>query len=314
MKIEKLEKNLRPSQGSTVKLKIMNHISEVKYLKKPAEIHIRKLDKDNYIELSTGEIKSITHAETRADDKISVSQSLRKLRDLINTNIKDTENCLWVTLTYAENMTDPVRLYNDFRKYNMRLQYYLKKKGYSKCEMIVCIEPQARGSFHAHILKIFTNEYPFIPNADLAKIWSHGYVKVKSLKNIDNVGLYLTCYLGDLELDENVILNKHKIGYIKEVEATDDDGIKKKKAIIKGGRLKLYTVGTHIFRTTKGIIRPITEECTEAEAMQKIGTAEMTYEKTIVISDDEGNEINTINYRHFNSKLSCKSIIPKKSE
>ena len=64
------------------------------------------------------------------------------MRDIINTNVVNTNNGLWVTLTYKENMQDTKKLYDDYRKFNMRFQRYLKNNNLPKCEYIVCAEPQ----------------------------------------------------------------------------------------------------------------------------------------------------------------------------
>ena len=67
--------------------------------------------------MATGEIKQAQHIESRADNKLQVSQSLKRLRDYINTNVVDVNKCKWITLTYKENMTDTKRLYKDFEKF-----------------------------------------------------------------------------------------------------------------------------------------------------------------------------------------------------
>ena len=82
-----------------------------------------------YVDKHTGEVKEFQHHASRAEDKASVSQSLRKLRDLINANLEDPETALWATLTYRENMTDPARLYEDYRRFWQRFKYYLSKQG-----------------------------------------------------------------------------------------------------------------------------------------------------------------------------------------
>ena len=84
-------------------------------------ITIEKLSADLYADKRTGEVKEFQHHDSRAADKASLSRSLRKLRDLINSNLQNLETALWVTLTYRENMTDPTRLYEDYRRFWQRL-------------------------------------------------------------------------------------------------------------------------------------------------------------------------------------------------
>lgn len=299
MKIEKLTQNIYPR--GLVQLKQMGNILEVRSMSRTPTMPIKKLDKDYFVELGTGEIKEFKHTEKRTDNLTSVAQSLKHLREYINSNIMEPRKALFITLTYAENMTDGQRLYDDFRKFNMRLAYYTRKNELPPYEYIVVIEPQARGSLHAHLLLIFQKKAPFFPAADLAKLWGLGFIKIKALKNVDNIGAYLSAYLGDMELGETLIANSSGKGF-KVVESTDKEGQRSTKAIVKGARLKLYPKGFRLFRKSRGIVPPTITDCTNAEAMQQVGSAALTYEKTIKLTDDSGKTCNIINYRHYNKK------------
>ena len=155
---------------------------------------------------------------------------------------------------------------------------------------------------HAHLLLIFQKKAPFIPNAELAKIWGRGFVKIKALKIVDNIGAYLSAYLGDMELGETLTANSISGKGFKVVESTDKDGTRQTKAIVKGARLRLYPKGFRLFRKSRGIVPPRITDCTNAEAMREVGNAALTYEKTIKIVDDSGKSCNVINYRHYNKK------------
>lgn len=118
---------------------------------------IEKLDAETYRVKSTGEIKKFKKGTSRKDAKATLAQSFQNLRNLINCNVtEDTiDNVLWITLTYAENMTDTKRLYDDFRKFNQRLQYYCQDNGIPEYQYITVVEPQARGAWHHHLLLIW---------------------------------------------------------------------------------------------------------------------------------------------------------------
>lgn len=273
---------------------------EVRYMRSAsAGGVIEKLSADLYVDKRTGEVKEFQHAASRAEGKASVEQSLRKLRDLINANLIAPETALWVTLTYAENMRDAKRLYEDFRRFWLRFRYYLDKQGYPPAEYITAAEPQARGAWHLHGLFLFPEEAPFIPNQDIARIWGHGFTKTKSLQGIDNPGLYLTAYLGDMELTEAMSTGVTR-GCITEADTTDEQGKRQKKAIIKGARLRLYPPGFNLYRASRGVKKPEVWQTTEAEAQEAIGGVPLTYEKTIAITDETGKIKNIINYRQYN--------------
>lgn len=302
MNINRID-DIRPSTPDTfVTVKQCGNIIEVRYMRyKPVGCPIVKLSADTYVNKISGEIKEVQHKKSRINDKASVAQSLARLRDLINCNLENPNNALWVTLTYAENMTDTVRLYEDYRRFWQRFCYYMKKKEYPRPEYIITAEPQARRAWHLHCLFItYDQKFPFIPNADVARLWKQGFTKTQSLKGINDVGLYLTCYLGDMELTEALNAGITKGKDIHEVEITDEQGKKQKKAVIKGARLAMYPANFKMYRTSRKIKRPIIFTTTEEKAQEIIGNAPQIYEKTISITDEAGEVKNIINYRQYN--------------
>ena len=107
MKIRTLEENERPTNIEFVRVKDCGRTVELMHSQHTNHVcKITRIDSDTYIQNDTGEVKTFEHIESRADDKNSVRASLGRLRDILNTNIVDVNYCRWVTLTYAENMTD----------------------------------------------------------------------------------------------------------------------------------------------------------------------------------------------------------------
>lgn len=280
-------------------MKQCGNVIEVRYMRSTPAAVIEKVNADLYVDMRTGEVREFRHAANRSDSKASVAQSLRKLRDLINANLAEPEKALWVTLTYRENMRDAKRLYEDFRRFWQRFRYYLDKYGYPPAEYITAAEPQARGAWHLHGLFLFPDKAPFIPNADIARIWGQGYTKTKNLKGIDNPGLYLTAYLGDMELSEALRVGSTR-GRITEAGTIGEHGKQQKKAVIKGARLRLYPPGFNLYRASRGVKRPEVWQTTEGEAQEMIHGTPLTYEKTIAITDEAGTIKNIINYRQYN--------------
>ena len=86
-----------------------------------------------------------------------------------------------------------------------------------------------------------------IPNNDLAKIWGKGFTKTKRLRRTDKVGNYLIAYLSNLQIDDEGSQNK---------------------ATIKGARLYMYPKGIRIYRTSRGIEKPLEITTTKGELME----------------------------------------------
>lgn len=270
----------------------MNHIYEVQYMeKRNTGATIKKLNQSEFVVLSTGEIKEFKSNENRSQNENGLRKTFKRLRYLINNNFVGRPNELFITLTYKENMSDVKRLYDDFRKFIQRLQYNFSD--YGGLEYLDVIEPQARGAWHHHVLLKFPEKNSvFIENKRLAEIWGHGFVKVKRIHNIDNIGAYLTAYLADIPLDQ---VEEDIVGEV--VEKVIDN---KTKKIVKGGRLHLYPSGINLYRKSKGILFPERKTMKYSTAKGIIGDSDMTMESNVFLENDDFK--NHIRFEQYNSK------------
>lgn len=97
-----------------------------------------------------------------------------------------------------------------------------------------------RGAWHLHIIYIFSKKAPFIENSILYDIWQqNGWVSIKKLTGISNVGVYLTSYLCNLDTSK-----------LLEISSNIDEN-EKKKSIIKGARLHLYPTHFRLYRCSR---------------------------------------------------------------
>lgn len=300
MEIKKLTTPIRILDGDTVRLKEMGNITEIMFSKKRSlGGYITKIDKDHYVDNRTGEFLEFKHLENRAQDLANVAKSLARGRDILNANIVNVSYCRWVTFTYAENMTDSKRLLLDFQHCIRSL-----RKTFGNFEYITAAEPQGRGAWHLHAVFIFDHKAPYMPNDVVAKAWKQGFVAVKRLDNVDNVGAYLTAYLGDMELSEVFSVFHENTIYssgVKEVDYVDENGLKRTKYYIKGARLCMYPPGFHIFRWSKGIKKPDISFVSYKTAKEKASSAKLTFTKTVSLEDVETTFKNTIQYEYYNS-------------
>lgn len=308
MKVLKNQPSKSVFKGKIVKLTDMGNIKEIMIIEKLSldGFPVKKISKNEYMIIETGEVLEYkNHAENRSQNKEGLRKTFKKIRELINTNFTGEKNELAFTITYADNMTDNKVLYVDFKNFMKRLRYK-----YPKVEYISVVEPQERGSWHCHILLKFIDlKKIYIPNKEINEMWGNGFVTVKAIKqNVDNLGAYLSAYLGDVPVDfenqENLAELMHsgiiKVGKsinIKEVEIKG-----KTKKFIKGGRLHLYPPGMNIFRASRGIDQPTKEYMRYDEAKKIVGAGTPNYSTCIKILDDNGIEINSIAYENYNLK------------
>lgn len=264
------------------------------------ELYCHKNDFDRETGEVTGEVYQFNKSENRADNAYGLAQSMKAVRDLINCNVVNPENVRWMTFTYAENMTDTKRLYTDRGAFWKRVIRWHNKHGFAIPEYIAIVEPQGRGAWHLHELWIYPNKAPYLPNDEIAGLWQQGFVTVKKLEDVDNVGAYVTAYLCDVPIEEyEKSGSEPKEKFIKHVEIKNEDGTVTKKKYVKGGRLHLYPPKMNFYRTSRGVKRPTVEWLKQDKAKEKAKGATLTYSKAIRLSDDDFTS--DILYEYYNT-------------
>lgn len=276
-----------------VRVTKMNHIVEVQHMEKMSNgSSIRKLDKHRYVDIRDGEIREFEKfSEKRSDNFNSLRKTFKTLRYLINNNFTGVGNELHITLTYKKNMTDTKQLYEDFKNFMKRFRYSFKE--YGSIDYLTVIEPQERGAWHHHLLvrfndaegKVFLN-----PNA-VREIWGHGFIKIKTLEGVDNIGAYLSAYLADVELTDDDKATGEEVTKVV-------DGVEKK--FIKGGRLHRYPNGMNLYRTSRGIKKPDRVDMPYSDIKKVVGSTKPHYTKSIHIETEDFN--NVITYEQYNTK------------
>lgn len=250
----------------------MNNIIEIVTMShKNNSCPIKKINKDEYLLLETGEILNCNHIENRSQNINTVRQSVATLRSLINNNFIGGKNELWITLTFGKNkIYNPNELYSIFHSFIKRLRYNLKELN---IDYIYVPEPHEKGDWHIHLLLKADKEL-YIKNSKLNEIWGNGFVKVNRLKDIDNIGAYVSAYLTN----------------IKEGEETK-----------KGARLHLYPTGHQLYRCSKGILKPKSEYLPYYKAKEKVSSVKPTFSSTVSVVTNSGFS-NIIHKEYYNLK------------
>lgn len=297
MKYESSYIDCEISEKSDVYVREMNNIVEVVGVRKKSKslTDIKRINKDEYLILSTGEINEYKKSENRSENIESLKETFKKLRWLINNNFKGGKDEVHLILTYAENMQDTKKLYKDFIIFWKRF----KRKYGSDYDYILVPEPQERGSWHWHcLIKSINGKNIYIPSKDLSEVWDHGFIKIKWLEEVDNIGAYLSGYLCNAEAskDEKDLINKS--GDSSRLIIADVDG--ETKAFIKGKRMKLYPPGMNIIRHSKGVKYPEKKQMKMEEVKKIVGACTPNYKKKVIIKNDNEEFINEIVYLNYN--------------
>lgn len=313
MKIEAKRELVLGTDMKAVKVTKAGPVTEVvQFRNVPKDTGMRKLNADQYINLNTGEVGDIKHIENRAGDLKSIRATLRTIRMIVNANVLEAQKATWLTLTYADNMTDTEKLYIDFKAFWLRFGRYCKKQGWNVPKYISVVEPQGRGAWHMHIFLLWDMKAPFIDNNSvMEKLWDHGWTKTKAVKDVDNIGAYFSAYLADIPLEEAEKLPADELHLMQQNERElksfeDEHGFLKEKKFIKGGRLYLYPRGMCIIRHSRDILQP-SVEWTNQEAWEERRIKEksqlgaLTFSSSISVSDDDGTLLNLITKEYYNA-------------
>ena len=188
-------------------LELFEYKKSIEYGKSGREPGVRKKKEIDTKDPLTFELK----LENR---KRTLQSSKATLKRLINANAghwKDENNKtfmpIFLSLTFAENLTDIKKANYIFTKFKQRLDYEIIKKKGSFLKYAGVIEFQKRGAVHYHI--IFFN-MPFIERIydKLSHIWGEGFIIINAIKNIDTVASYICKYMTKSEVDERLLGQK----------------------------------------------------------------------------------------------------------
>lgn len=275
--------------GVTVQVKKMHSIVEVRHIGRISKslLKFKRLSKNHYCDLETGELLHYKHSENRSQSVQSLKRSFGRIRDLVNNNFYGGVSEVHIILTYRGNMRDTKRLRTDFKKFWQKF----KRKFGTDFDYITVIEPQGRGAWHHHLLvrNNLGNKIWFDLD-ELSQLWGHGFIFVRNLKNVDNIGAYLSAYLTDLE-----VMDEDENG--KAVLKKTVDG--KEKKFVKGGRLWLYPPGINLYRKSKGIKFPEVVDMLAKDIKEELAGVQARYKKRIVISKDD-KILNYVQYESYN--------------
>lgn len=132
-------------------------------------IQITKLNKNQYIDNSTGEIKDYHHSECKTLDNIK--KQFKNIPRLIKGYFDCDNTERFITLTYSYKMNNPYLLSYDFKKFIRKIN-----RRYGKCRYIYIKEPNGKGSWHIHsIIKRLDGKPFYMTDETLRNLWGNGY-------------------------------------------------------------------------------------------------------------------------------------------
>lgn len=134
---------------------------------------------------------------------------LRRLIQANNKQWKDTKGMtykpVFLTLTFADNIQDFETANHEFKLFMMRLGNKAYNRNNQNClKYVVVPEFQKRGAIHYHLVLF---NLPYLPSKSIAECWGNGFIKIKAIDQVDNVGAYVCKYMGK-DLDDDRLRGK----------------------------------------------------------------------------------------------------------
>jgi hypothetical protein len=135
--------------------------------------------------------------------KDTLQRARAKVRRLINANAYQWFNekgkaykPVFLTLTYADNMTDVSQGNKDLRGFIKRLSYMVHGGQEGCLKYLAVPEFQERGAVHYHLV-IFN--LPYTDKELIASRWGHGFIDIRLIDQVTNVGAYISKYMTKTE-------------------------------------------------------------------------------------------------------------------
>lgn len=194
------------------------------------------------------------HKDTRKEE-YKVRRGTRALNTIRRIALLNfSQNDKFLTLTFKENETD-------IEIANKELDKFIKKlrRRHSELKYISAIQFQKRGAIHYHLLI----NLPYVEQKELLELWGNGFVDIRKLKNVDNVGAYISRYI---------------------IRDAKDERLKGKKS----------------YSTSKGLKRPVSEYLTEVGFHQFKQENNLDSHNPVYTSTYNTDWNGTVKYKEYN--------------
>ena len=166
-------------------------IEQYQYLDKPV---IRNYKREERKKKNNGENKKKEKKTQTEKAQSSVSRTRKDIRRLVNSNPQ-----LIKFLTLTTTSTDIGKMNREFKLFTQRMKakdcfpdfQYLSVPEFQKdIDFFGKVKPDG-GAVHYHLLC----NLPYVDQKKIAKIWGHGFIKIKRVSHVTNLGAYLCKYL-----------------------------------------------------------------------------------------------------------------------
>lgn len=246
------------------KIIVTNHIIEIYEFQRMPGGSDGKEDNDDYdaLDLDNTKLEIEDRKDKRREQTVRDARNTTRRLALMNFG----ERSKFITLTFKENVQDIDFADSEFKKFIKRFKY---KFGIDQLKYIAVREFQKRGAIHYHMICDWQADFPTeeeIRHHERIlgqEVWKHGFVDIKQIDHVDNVGAYIIKYM------------------------TKDVAVE-------------FFKGKKIYLCSKGLDRPLVYRDYYAE--QIIKAYSLDAKKEVFTNSYESEYLGTVTYKEFNLK------------
>lgn len=175
------------------------YISHVKVIKAGDIIEIINYEKPifyGYENFQSQGKKVVDSTKKKREDNLRRTKN--NIRRIINAN--HTNKDIFLTLTFEEDIKNIADGKYKLKIFFEKLRLYLKNRN-EKLQYLYVTEFQdknKRGVVHFHIILFDVNYIPFVT---ILNMWGNGGAWINRIKDVDNVGAYITEYMNKSDFD-----------------------------------------------------------------------------------------------------------------
>lgn len=158
------------------------------------DVGYKKISNNQYVNTSTGEIKTIDKSVDDIRSINSLRKTFLKLSMLISLNFNGDNSEGFITLTYNRKVTEEDSVTKDIKNFWGRFCRFVDD--YKLYKAIFVIEYQGlQANFNPHIhllLKRTDNKKIFFSKSDVYSLWSNGDIDFQQIYDVDGLINYLS--------------------------------------------------------------------------------------------------------------------------
>lgn len=276
----------KPKDWNIADVYVMNDRIIIRVIeKRPSHIgNIRKIEKNVYVNVETGEIYYSRDEPDRGKGEFksrkSLNDSFNNLRLLINNNFEGGNSEAHIVLTDGTEGMKLEEFNYNFVQFRQKEVYH-----YPNTDYIAIREMSQNQKWHMHILlKSKNGEELFIPNEEIHEWWPYGWTSINRIKDNNFLSNYFTIFR-------------------KELKSCEEEKSVSSKTSAKRSMLDYFPTGSKLYSKSKNILYPEKIQIVYGELEKVLRGFIPRYANTIGIMTEQNGEEREINAIHYSEYL-----------